>query len=121
MKILGNKLYLSLIGIILVLVFAVAYVFAAVLDQPLTSRPVEVKVELAQTGGLFEGSAVTYRGIKVGKVRSIVPDAETGVVATFAVTSGTEIPKDSIAKVRSLSPVGEQYLDFQPKKDGGPF
>ncbi|QSR26256.1 hypothetical protein CFH99_11515 [Nocardioides aromaticivorans] len=121
MKILGNKLYLSLIGIILVLVFAVAYVFAAVLDQPLTSRPVEVKVELAQTGGLFEGSAVTYRGIKVGKVRSIVPDAETGVVATIAITSGTEIPKDSIAKVRSLSPVGEQYLDFQPKKDGGPF
>lgn len=121
MKILGNKLYLSLIGIILVLVFAVAYVFAAVLDQPLTSRPVEVKVELAQTGGLFEGSAVTYRGVKVGKVRSIVPDAESGVVATIAITSGTDIPKDSIARVRSLSPVGEQYLDFQPKKADGPF
>lgn len=121
MKILGNKLYLSLIGIILVLVFAVAYVFAAVLDQPLTSRPVEVKVELAQTGGLFEGSAVTYRGIKVGKVRSIVPDAESGVVATIAITSGTDIPKDSVARVRSLSPVGEQYLDFQPEKSGGPF
>lgn len=121
MKILGNKLYLSLIGIILVLVFAVAYVFAAVLDQPLTSRPVEVKVELAQTGGLFEGSAVTYRGIKVGKVRSIVPDAESGVVATIAITSGTDIPKASVARVRSLSPVGEQYLDFQPEKAGGPF
>jgi len=120
MKILGNKLYLSLIGIILVLVFAVAYVFSAVLDQPLTSRPVEVKVELAQTGGLFEGSAVTYRGVKVGKVRTIVP-AENGVLATVAITSGTDIPKDSLAKVRSLSPVGEQYLDFQPKKAGGPF
>lgn len=120
MKILGNKLYLSLIGIILVLVFAVAYVFSAVLDQPLTSRPVEVKVELAQTGGLFEGSAVTYRGIKVGKVRSIVP-AESGVVATVAITSGTGIPKDSLAKVRSLSPVGEQYLDFQPRNADGPY
>ena len=120
MKILGNKLYLSLIGIILVLIFAVAYVFSAVLDPPRTSRPVEVKVELAQTGGLFEGSAVTYRGIKVGKVRSIVP-AESGVVATVAITSGTDIPKDSLAKVRSLSPVGEQYLDFQPAKTGGPF
>lgn len=120
MKILGNKLYLSLIGIILVLVFAVAYVFSAVLDQPLTSRPVEIKVELAQTGGLFEGSAVTYRGVKVGKVRTIVP-AENGVLATVAITSGTDIPKDSLAKVRSLSPVGEQYLDFQPKKAGGPF
>lgn len=120
MKILGNKLYLSLIGIILVLVFAVAYVFAEVLDQPLTARPVEVKVELAQTGGLFEGSAVTYRGVKVGKVRSIVP-GEQGVVATVAITSGTEIPRDSIARVRSLSPVGEQYLDFQPDAAEGPF
>lgn len=118
--ILGNRLYLSLVGIIVVLVLAVAYIFAAVLDQPLTSRPVEVKVELAQTGGLFEGSAVTYRGVKVGKVRRIVP-ADGGVVATVAITSGTDIPKGSMAKVRSLSPVGEQYLDFQPEDPGGPF
>ena len=120
MKILGNKLYLSLAGVIAVLIVTVAYIFSAVLDQPLTSSPVEVKVELAQTGGLFEGSAVTYRGIKVGKVRTIVP-AKTGVVATVAITSGTKIPKDSLAKVRSLSPVGEQYLDFQPRRAGGPF
>ncbi|WP_028654276.1 MlaD family protein [Nocardioides sp. J54] len=120
MKILTDRLYLSLIGIIAVLVLAVAYVFASVLDQPLTSRPVEVKVELAQTGGLFEGSAVTYRGIKVGKVRSIVP-SEEGVLATVAITSGTEIPKESLARVRSLSPVGEQYLDFQPMTAEGPF
>lgn len=119
-KILSDKLYLSLIGVIMVLIFAVAYVFAQVLDQPLTSRPVEVKVELAQTGGLFEGSAVTYRGIKVGKVREIVP-SDDGVVATVAITSGTDIPKSSLAKVRSLSPVGEQYLDFQPPKPSGPF
>jgi phospholipid/cholesterol/gamma-HCH transport system substrate-binding protein len=119
-KILGNKLYLSLAGVIAVLIVTVAYIFSAVLDQPLTSSPVEVKVELAQTGGLFEGSAVTYRGIKVGKVRRIVP-ADDGVLATVAITSGTAIPKDSVAKVRSLSPVGEQYLDFQPRKAGGPF
>lgn len=119
-KILGDRLYLSLAGIIAVLVVTTAYIFAAVLDQPLTSQPVEVKVELAQTGGLFEGSAVTYRGIKVGKVRSIVP-ADNGVLATVAITSGTEIPKDAVARVRSLSPVGEQYLDFQPTKAAGPF
>lgn len=119
-KILGNRLHLSLAGIIVVLIVAVAYIFAAVLDQPLTSRPVEVRVELAQTGGLFEGSAVTYRGVKVGKVREIVP-AEGGVLATIAITSGAEIPSNSQVKVRSLSPVGEQYLDFQPESAGGPF
>lgn len=120
MKILGNKLYLSLIGIIVILVLTVAYIFAAVLDQPLTSRPVQVKVELAQTGGLFEGSSVTYRGVKVGKVTGITPD-KNGVVATVSITTGTDIPKDAIAKVRSLSPVGEQYLDFQPETEKGPF
>ncbi|TQK70821.1 MULTISPECIES: MlaD family protein [unclassified Nocardioides] len=120
LKLLGNKLYLSLAGIIVVLIVTTAYIFAAVLDQPLTSRPVEVKVELAQTGGLFEGSVVTYRGIKVGKVRSIVPTSK-GVEATIAITTGTEIPRDSLARVRSLSPVGEQYLDFQPKQVKGPF
>lgn len=119
-KILSDRLYLSLAGIVAVLVVTVAYIFAAVLDQPLTSRPVEVKVELAQTGGLFEGSAVTYRGIKVGKITTIVP-ADNGVLATAAITSGTDIPQDSIAKVRSLSPVGEQYLDFQPNTPDGPF
>ena len=66
--ILSDRLYLSAVGIVAVFLVAVAYLFAAVLDQPLTSRPVNVEVELEQTGGLFEGSAVTYRGIKVGKV-----------------------------------------------------
>ncbi len=120
LKLLGNKLYLSLAGIIVVLIVTTAYIFSAVLDQPLTSRPVEVKVQLAQTGGLFEGSVVTYRGIKVGKVKSIVPTAE-GVEATVRITDGTQVPKDSLARVRSLSPVGEQYLDFQPKQVKGPY
>ncbi len=31
------------------------------------------------------------------------------------------MPEDSAAKVRSLSPVGEQYVDFRPASSGGPF
>lgn len=119
-KFLTDRLLLSAVGVLVVFVFAVAYIFAEVLDQPLTSRPDTIKVELAQSGGLFEGSGVTYRGVKVGKVTEIVP-AEEGVVATVRLTSGTDIPQSSIARVRSLSPVGEQYLDFQPTTSDGPF
>ncbi|MDZ5620499.1 MlaD family protein [Nocardioides bizhenqiangii] len=119
-SILSDRLYLSAVGIVVVFLIAVAYLFAAVLDQPLTSRPVNVDVELEQTGGLFEGSAVTYRGIKVGKVTTIVPTDE-GVLASIRINAGTDIPKDSLARVRSLSPVGEQYLDFQPDSPDGPF
>jgi virulence factor Mce-like protein len=46
---------------------------------------------------------------------------DTGVEAQVRLSSGTEVPKDSRAVVRSLSPVGEQYLDFQPESAGGPY
>ncbi|QYJ04869.1 MCE family protein [Nocardioides panacisoli] len=120
-KVLADRLWLSAAGVVLVLVVAVTYMFAAVLDAPLTERPINLDVELAQTGGLFEGSAVTYRGIKVGKVQRIVPREDGGALATLRVRAGTEVPTDSVAKVRSLSPVGEQYLDFQPNTSEGPF
>lgn len=120
-EILTDRLYQSALGIVLVLLLTVAYLFSEVLDIPLTHRPMQVEVQMAATGGLFEGSAVTYRGVKVGKVQQIRLDDE-GVVATVTLTKGgDEIPVDSVAKVRSLSPVGEQYLDFQPKVDHGPF
>lgn len=115
-----NKLYLSALGVVLVFLAALAYLFAAVLDTPLTSRPDKVTVELTSTGGLFEGSAVTYRGVKVGKI-SDIRLGDKGVEATAVLTSSERIPRDTAAKVRSLSPVGEQYLDFQPRSKGGPF
>jgi phospholipid/cholesterol/gamma-HCH transport system substrate-binding protein len=115
-----DRLYLSAIGVLTVLVVCVAYLFAVVLDQPLTSRPIRVTVMLGNTGGLFEGSAVTYRGVKVGKVEDISMTRQ-GVRAEVALSTGTEVPTDSTARVRSLSPVGEQYLDFQPHTDRGPF
>lgn len=118
--ILSDRLWQSLIGVLLVLLITVAYLFSSVLDTPLLGGTQTIKVEMAATGGLFEGSSVTYRGIKIGKVTSIDLTA-TGVVATVKVISGDKIPVRSIAKVRSLSPVGEQYLDFQPETRSGPY
>lgn len=118
--VLRDRLWQSLFGVLVVLALTLAYLFGSVLDTPLLHRAKTVRVELAATGGLFEGSAVTYRGVKVGKVRSI--DLTTrGVVATLSITSSDRIPVRSVAKVRSLSPVGEQYLDFQPQTGSGPY
>ena len=119
-RVLADRLYLSATGVATVLVLSVAYLFAAVLDAPLTSRPMDVTVVLGNTGGLFEGSAVTYRGTKIGKVTDLTMTDE-GAVARVTLRAGTEVPTDSRAQVRSLSPVGEQYLDFQPNTDRGPF
>lgn len=121
MNILKDKLWLSLIGVIAVFLVCIAYLFSQVLDVPLTGGARTVKVELTSTGGLFEGSAVTYRGVKVGKVTAIAL-TDSGALASVRLTKGGDkIPKDSLARVRSLSPVGEQYLDFQPKSTAGPY
>jgi virulence factor Mce-like protein len=115
-----DRLYLSALGVLMVFVVGIAYLFAAVLDEPLTSRPDRVTVELSATGGLFEGSAVTYRGVKVGKVTRIVATA-TGAEATVSLSGDARVPRGAQARVRSLSPVGEQYLDFQPTTASGPY
>ena len=119
-EVLRDRLWLSLAGVLAILALTLVYLFESVLDRPLLHGTTTVRVEMAATGGLFEGSAVTYRGVKVGKVRSINLSA-TGVVATISLTSTDRIPLRSVAEVRSLSPVGEQYLDFQPQTERGPY
>jgi virulence factor Mce-like protein len=119
-NLLRDRLWQSFFGVLLVLLITVAYLFSSVLDTPLLGGTKTVKVEMSSTGGLFEGSAVTYRGVKIGKVSSIRL-TRTGVVATVKITSDDKIPLKSVAKVRSLSPVGEQYLDFQPSTKAGPY
>ena len=120
MAVFRDRLYLSALGVLMVFVVGIAYLFASVLDEPLTSRPDQVTVELSATGGLFEGSAVTYRGVKVGKVTSIVATA-SGAEATVSLSGDARVPRGAKARVRSLSPVGEQYLDFQPTTASGPY
>ena len=118
--IITDRLWQSLIGVLVILLITLAYLFNNVLDTPILGGTKVVKVEMTSTGGLFEGSAVTYRGVKIGKVRTI-DLTERGIVATIVLTSGDKVPLASVAKVRSLSPVGEQYLDFQPKSTSGPY
>jgi virulence factor Mce-like protein len=117
---LTNKLNLSAFGVFVVFLVCVAYIVSNVLGTPLTTRAKDVRVELPSTGGLFEGSAVTYRGVNAGRITKISFTA-TGVQATAHLTTKAKIPSRTRAVVRSLSPVGEQYLDFQPLVDHGPW
>ncbi|ANH39909.1 mce related protein [Nocardioides dokdonensis FR1436] len=83
-------------------------------------RGITVQATLPSSGGLFEGSEVTYRGVKIGKVAKMRPTRE-GVTLDLALVDGTELPLDSPMFVHNLSAVGEQYLDFEPADDRGPY
>ena len=115
-----RKHLVSAAGIGGVLVLCVLYIFAVALKAPLTEKPVEVGVTLPRSGGLYKGSEVTYRGVRVGRVTELNL-SDGGVRAMVRLDSTAHVPRDARPKVRSLSPVGEQYIDFQPGSAAGPF
>jgi virulence factor Mce-like protein len=81
---------------------------------------ITVKLELPRTGGLYQFSNVTYRGVQLGKVTEVVP-TRTGAVATLSLESNPKVPVDLQARVLSVSAVGEQYVDLVPRTDSGPY
>jgi len=79
-----------------------------------------VSADLADSGGIFVGAEVTYRGVTVGSVEGLRLNGD-GVLVDARLDRGTEVPADTRAVVENRSAVGEQYLDLQPRRDGGPF
>ena len=70
-----------------------------------------LQADLPSSGGLYPTANVTYRGITIGKVTDVEP-TERGAHATMSIDSRYKIPVDAVAKVHSVSAVGEQYLDL---------
>ncbi|MCP2317271.1 phospholipid/cholesterol/gamma-HCH transport system substrate-binding protein [Nocardia amikacinitolerans] len=73
----------------------------------------DVTVQLAATGGLYPHANVAYRGTNVGKVDEVRLTPE-GVEAKLSIDSDYKIPADVDAWVRSVSAIGEQYVDLIP-------
>src|SRR6202162_6186185 len=79
-----------------------------------------LKADLPTSGGLYRTANVTYRGATIGKVTAVEP-TKTGVQATMSIEDRYKIPVDAIAKVHSVSAVGEQYLDLVSEGNPGKF
>lgn len=77
-----------------------------------------VAADFEQSGGIFVGSEVTYRGVTVGRVDNLKLSRD-GVIVDAKIQRGVVIPKDTKVVVENRSAVGEQYLDFQPRTDKG--
>lgn len=81
---------------------------------------ITVKLELPASGGLYRFSNVTYRGVQVGRVTAVAL-TETGAEATLSLDTSPQIPANLRASVRSMSAIGEQYVDLQPQHDSPPY
>jgi len=97
----------------------VAATYLGVVDKVL-GRGYDVALDLPASGGLYVGSEVDYRGVKVGKVTAMRL-TRAGARATLHLEPGTRIPHGAQVRVHNLSAVGEQYLDFLPAASRGPY
>ena len=93
----------------------------AKIDRLVVDRSFPVTVQLSDSGGLFAGAQVTYRGIGVGRVGKMTFKGD-GVVARLDIENNApKIPSDMLAVVANKSAVGEQYMDLQPRVTTAPY
>lgn len=91
------------------------------MDQALGLSGYRVVVHMQETGGIFTGAQVTYRGVPAGRVSDmqLVP---AGVDVELTMEDGrAAIPESVVAVVANRSAIGEQYVDLQPTSAAGPF
>jgi virulence factor Mce-like protein len=82
---------------------------------------ITVTLELPAAGGLYRFANVTYRGVEVGKVTGVQLQPGNRVQATLSLNDSPKIPSDLRADVRSVSALGEQYVDLKPRDNRPPY
>ncbi|MGK8502484.1 MlaD family protein [Nocardia asiatica] len=121
-KLFGSKIFLSNLGLVLVLLVGAAYLMVNVMRVNPLRSDYTVTVNLDRSGGLQPGNDVTLRGWRIGKVTSIeLTDRGQAIAATAQIESKYKIPVDTRIAVQALSGAGEQYIDFRPNTEQGPY
>ena len=107
-------------AVIAVVSMALAATQYAQLPQRAGIGRYDVSLQLHDGGGLYTNADVSYRGVTIGKVTGL-SSTDTGARATLSLKSATKVPADLDAAVRSMSAVGEQYVDLVPRRAGAPY
>jgi phospholipid/cholesterol/gamma-HCH transport system substrate-binding protein len=114
------RLLPRLIAFLGIAIGGIYFIGIDILNYRIGAQRFTVTALMPTASGLYPGAGVSYRGISVGQVTSLHL-SPTGVAVKLGIDPGTHIPDNGIAKVMQLSALGEQYLDLQPDRGGGPY
>ena len=113
----------QLLVFVIITLLGVSFVGAryARLDRVFVDDTYTVVAHFSESGGIFAGGEVTYRGVRVGQVETMELTDE-GVDLHLSIDDDYDaIPADAVALVGNRSAVGEQYVELQPQSDAEPF
>ncbi|SOJ57450.1 Lipoprotein LprN [Mycobacterium simulans] len=114
-----TKIQLAIFAVITVITLAVMAIFYLRLPATFGIGTYGVSADFVAGGGLYKNANVTYRGVAVGRVESVELNPN-GVTADMRLNSGTAIPSNVTASVKSVSAIGEQYIDLVPPDNPSP-
>ncbi|MBE1550013.1 phospholipid/cholesterol/gamma-HCH transport system substrate-binding protein [Mycobacterium sp. OAS707] len=107
------RIQLVIFALVTVLTVAAIAMFYLRVPARLGIGAYEVTANFAAGGGLYQNANVAFRGVQAGRVESVTL-TDDGVAARLRLNSDVKIPANSTATVKSVSAVGEQYVDFVP-------
>ena len=110
-----EEIKVGLVVIVAVVLFLTALVAVGGVNL-FRKKRVSYTTHFKFAGGLEPGAFVRFGGLKVGVVQSaqIDPNDTTRVQVKLAVNEKTPIRQDSRAKISTLGPLGENYLEISP-------
>ena len=114
---------IQLLVFVVITLLGVSYVGAryARLDRLVLDDHYTVVAHFADSGGIFSGGEVSYRGVQIGEVGDLRL-TDDGVDVALDIDKGwDDIPADALAVVGNRSAVGEQYVELQPRTDASPY
>lgn len=114
---------IQLIVFAVITLLGVSYVGAryARLDQLVVDKNYAVQAHFKDSGGIFTGAEVSYRGVTVGQVSGMTL-THKGVDVTLEIDNKfKDVPKETKAVVANRSAVGEQFVDLQPQTKKKPY
>lgn len=111
-----TRLQLSIFAVVTVLTVTAISAFYLHVPATLGIGTYNVTADFKAGGGLYQNANVTYRGVTIGRVEA-VGLTDDGVEAHMRLNTDTDVPENVTATVKSVSAVGEQYIDLVPPSD----
>jgi phospholipid/cholesterol/gamma-HCH transport system substrate-binding protein len=104
------------VGFFVILVAVLLFILSTRLEEGEVKEGYTLTVRFNSVDGLEAKAPVRIAGVKVGQVESITLD-EGRAVLRLRISSGTSIPVDSHAELRTEGLLGEKYLAIVPGRN----
>jgi virulence factor Mce-like protein len=108
-----RRLVSLLIGLSVVGAGVIATTFAGAADGGFT-----ITADVEQAPSLYENGRVMVRGVRVGTITDVEPQAE-GVRLTLQIDDGVTLPAEASLSVIPITLIADRYVQIEPPYEGG--